>query len=60
MKLPGVHYWPSFEIVRWIGAHTGPVFGIDDGAQFHVSEALIGRITSQFIETFKVEEPTSG
>jgi tetratricopeptide (TPR) repeat protein len=52
--LAGVHYWPSFEIVRWFGAHNGPVFGVDDNSEFHVSEDLVNRITLQFIETFLV------
>ena len=29
-------YWPSFEVVRWIGGYTGPVFGAEDGNAFHV------------------------
>lgn len=50
-----VHYWPSFEIVRWAGGHNGPVFGVDDNSEFHVSEALVRDITSRFISSFKVD-----
>ena len=52
--LPDLHYWPSFEIVRWIGGHVGPFFGTDDGSVFHVSEALVDQIIKLFIETFEV------
>jgi hypothetical protein len=44
-----VHYWPSFEIVRWLGAHTTlPVFGADDSASRHVSNWLVELIVDQF------------
>lgn len=47
-----VLYWPSFEIVRWLGGHIGPFYGIDDGASWHISEDLIHVITDLFIEHF--------
>ena len=44
-----VHYWPSFEIVRWLGAHaTLPVFGEDDSVSRHVSNWLIELIVDRF------------
>src|SRR5665213_3912527 len=50
--IPGVYYWPSFEVVRWLGAHltTGhpPVFGGDDGASRHVSMWLVRMIIRLF------------
>ena len=46
---PDVHYWPSFEIVRWLGAHsTPPVFGADDNASRHVSEWVVKLIVERF------------
>lgn len=51
-ETPDVIYWPSFEMVRWLGSHTGPVFGNDDGSAGHVSQALIEAIMRSFIEVF--------
>ena len=53
--LPELYYWPAFEIVRWMGGHVGPFFGNDDGASWHVSEALVDQITGLFIEKFTLE-----
>jgi hypothetical protein len=51
---PRVHYWPSFEIVRWIGPHLGPdhppPFGDDDGNSRHVSAWLVETIIDLFLE----------
>lgn len=42
-------YWPSFEIVRWLGGHaTLPVFGADDGESRHVSEWVVKLIVDRF------------
>jgi hypothetical protein len=47
--VPDVHYWPSFEIVRWLGAHTSvPAFGADDGDSRHVSNWLVEMIVDRF------------
>lgn len=44
-----VLYWPSFEIVRWLGAHaTLPVFGADDAVSRHVSEWTVKLIVERF------------
>jgi hypothetical protein len=51
-EIPDLYYWPSFEMVRWLGAHTGPVFGVDGVDQRHVSPKLIDLITSLFIERY--------
>ena len=49
-----LHYWPSFEIVRWAGTHLGPeyppVYGADDGNTRHVSAWLIKIIIDLFLE----------
>jgi hypothetical protein len=50
----GVVYWPSFEIVRWLGAHFArelpPVFGEEDGNSRHVSTWLVDLIVDLFLE----------
>ena len=50
----GVIYWPSFEIVRWLGPHLGPglgrVYGGDDGNSRHVSDWLIDLIIGSFLD----------
>ena len=52
-QLPGVYYWPSFEIVRWLGAHVPwSLYGTDDGNPRHVSRYLVGKIIDTFIEAF--------
>ncbi len=52
-KLPGVHYWPSFEIVRWAGAHYPyPAYGFDDALPRHVNRYLVGEIIRAFIGAY--------
>lgn len=51
-KNPGSIYWPSFEVVRWIGGHVGPYFGIDDGAALHVGDNVVTAITESFVRHF--------
>lgn len=50
----GVVYWPSFEMVRWLGAHYGrehpPAFGEDDGNSHHVSQWLVDMIIELFLQ----------
>jgi hypothetical protein len=42
-------YWPSFEVVRWLGAHTTlSAYGIDDQVSRHVSEWLVTMIVEEF------------
>jgi GSCFA family protein len=46
---PDVHYWPSFEIVRWLGGHTPlAVFAQDDGDSRHVSNWTVELIVERF------------
>lgn len=51
---PQIIYWPSFEIVRWLGVHytrpDAPVFGAEDGNTRHVSNWLVQLIVQLFIE----------
>lgn len=48
-ELPNCHYWPSFEIVRWIGAYVPNMYGEDDGSTFHVSERVVATIVKAFL-----------
>ena len=59
--LKDVFYWPSFEIVRWLGTHFGSahpdVYGADDGNSRHVSAWLVDIIVDLFLEHFGPEAP---
>lgn len=47
------YYWPSFEIFRWAGCYTPePLFGTEDGASNHVSEATVDMVMRVFIDLF--------
>jgi hypothetical protein len=49
---PGVYYWPSFEIVKWVGANLPwPAYG-ENGSARDVSRRLIAEIIDAFIEAF--------
>jgi hypothetical protein len=52
----GVHYWPSFEIVRWFGPHFGRdlprIYGAHDGDSRHVSSWLVDLIVELFLEHY--------
>jgi hypothetical protein len=50
--LENLLYWPSFEIVKWLGGHVGPFYGVDDGAAWHVSSKVVELITDLFIDKF--------
>ena len=46
---PEINYWPSFEIVRWLGSHLAPVYATDDDHPRHVSNWLVEIIVEKFI-----------
>jgi len=48
-QLPKVTYWPSFEIVRWVGSHLGPVYGAEDQHPRHVSNWIVDVIVRKFM-----------
>jgi len=51
----GVYYWPSFEIVRWVGAHLPWLaYGLEDGKPRHVTRRLVGLIIDAFVDAFYV------
>jgi hypothetical protein len=49
----GVYYWPSFEVVRWAGAHYDyRAYGFHDNKPRHVTRYLVGQIIDAFIESY--------
>ena len=56
-RATNVSYWPSFEIVRWAGAHVSwPAYGFHDDRARHVTRYTVGRIIDAFVEAFYVPE----
>ncbi|WOT06300.1 GSCFA domain-containing protein [Shewanella youngdeokensis] len=52
-KHPNIYYWPSFEIIKWLGCHLPyPVYGTDDKVVRHVSRYMVLQILSSFTEVF--------
>jgi hypothetical protein len=52
-----VYYWPSFEIVRWLGGHLpSAAYGVDDGVSRHVTRSLVAHIVRAFVEAFYTPE----
>lgn len=46
-----VHYFPSFEVFRWLGGHLDrAVYGTDDGSSLHVSDDVVKLVVESFIE----------
>lgn len=59
-RLDRVHYWPSFEIVRWLGGHLPfAVYGTDDALSRHVSRRMVALIIESFVESFFEAEPAA-
>jgi hypothetical protein len=48
-EIPDVYYWPSFEVIRWLGSHVGSFFTQDNR---HIDPGIIDLITELFIEKF--------
>lgn len=49
---PKLFYWPSFEVVRWLGGYSGGAFGEEDGSPHHVSERYVDAIMEVFTDIF--------
>jgi hypothetical protein len=48
-----IHYFPSFEIVRWIAPMLPiPSFGLEDACSRHVSSLILDGVCSLFMERF--------
>jgi hypothetical protein len=55
-RLRSVFYWPSFEIVRWVGANLPyPAFG-EDGKARDVNRRVVGGIIDAFIDSYYPSE----
>jgi hypothetical protein len=53
---PKAYYFPSFEIVRWIGAMLPiPIFGNEDAAARHVSSDILNAVYGHFLSKFGVK-----
>ena len=48
-------YWPSFEIVRWLGTYIPGMYGDEDGSTRHVSERVVRTIIRSFLQTYGEE-----
>ena len=56
---PNLFYFPSFEIVRWIGAMSPvPAFGSEDAASRHVSATILNSVYHYFLLKFGVASST--
>jgi len=51
-KIKDVYYWPSFEIVRWLGGHSGPFFGTNGQDARHIDQNVLDIIMSLFIRRY--------
>jgi hypothetical protein len=51
--VPNLTYWPSFEMIRWLGGHAGPFFGGPDAVdQRHVNQNILDKIMGLFIKRY--------
>lgn len=56
-KDQNVHYFPSFEIVRWIGANLSTsAYGAEDASTGHVSDYILNAIYEFFISKYGTPE----
>ncbi len=52
-EVPDVLYWPSFEVVKWLGAHSRqPFFHGDHIDSRHVQDHVVDAITASFMRVF--------
>ena len=50
---PDVYYWPSFEMVRWVGGHINSrAYGAHDGHALHVNTSLVEMIVGLFMRYY--------
>lgn len=50
--IEAVHYWPSFEIVRWLGSHLKERLFGEDGNPRHVNRRIVRLAVESFIRHF--------
>ena len=51
-KIPDVYYWPSFDAIRWLSGHVGPLYGVEGEDQRHPGQSYIDEILGAFVEHF--------
>lgn len=51
-KHPHLNYWPSFEIVRWLGSHLHHALFGEDGNNRHVNRSAVKMILDNFIAAY--------
>ena len=51
-KHNNIHYWPSFEMVRWVGAHTDIPTLFEDNTTRHVNNDIVKIIIENFVAKF--------
>ena len=53
----GVYYWPSFEVVRWAGAHLPwRAYGTNDGKPTNITHYLVAETIEAFVDAFYTPE----
>ena len=56
-EVPGdMIYWPSFEVFRWMGAYSGPMYGAEDQSTYHASEFVLDSVFRHFYRIFLKED----
>jgi len=58
-KLPNVMYWPSFEIVRWLGGHSAFSMYGEDGNTRHINRMPVRLILDSFIRHYYAAGPSA-
>ncbi len=49
---PLLSYWPSFEIIRWLGGHIGPFFGVGGEDNRHIFPDTLDVVMELFVESY--------
>ena len=47
-----IYYWPSYEMVRWVGAHTDFPTLFEDNTPRHVNNKVVSIIINNFVRKF--------
>jgi tetratricopeptide (TPR) repeat protein len=49
-NLPGLMYWPSFELFRWVGSYVPNLYGMEDRSTVHASEFAVAVAVDAFVD----------
>ena len=53
----GVYYWPSYEVVKWVGPHLDwPAYGLHNRKPRDVSKKLVAAIIDAFVDAYYTPE----